>query len=360
MVHFTPLRVQSLLGALLVVLLLKASLALSAEDGRRAVEVARYGISVRVPQAWNLIDWGHDDKAFVLRLPQDAGSSVGFVACELGVAPESLEEYQKRQEASDALEQKKDHPARKLTENRIEPLDPKIFSKDASEKLGRLLMSVWENDREDGARWYEVRTRVIHDGTLYTFVLSTDEAHFAAYRLDFDEMLASSKFSPPETGLRRMPGGFWMQRDFRFALQLPAGWQPAFGPSDKVLFFATGAVHEVFTDNLLVLASPPQPLDLKQLRETLPGEIRKLDAQAQVPQCQIVPQGATAALETVIHTQRGEFEITILERRFRSQQRNYEVRFTCETSEYKKIEKALRQALDTFVEVAPDAPRRDA
>ena len=50
------------------------------DDGLRDVVAERYGIQVRVPQAWHLIAWSRDDKAFVLKLPQDEGSSVGWAA----------------------------------------------------------------------------------------------------------------------------------------------------------------------------------------------------------------------------------------------------------------------------------------
>ena len=41
-----------------------------ADDGLRKVDARRYGIQVRVPQAWTLIDWETHEKAFVLRLPR--------------------------------------------------------------------------------------------------------------------------------------------------------------------------------------------------------------------------------------------------------------------------------------------------
>jgi hypothetical protein len=328
----------------------------AADDGRRAVEVKRYGIKVRVPQAWRLITWGRDDQAFVLKLPQDPGSKSGYVKCELGIAPENLKDYLARQQASEA-QAKDEADGRKLLENRLEPIDEKKFGKELA-RLGERLFSVWEVDSPT-EHVFEMRTRVISDGTLYTFSMATDEAHFEAYRLDFEEMFASSIFSPPEMGLRRMPGGYWMQRDYRFAMRLPEGWKPAFGPNDKVLFFATGTSHGAFTDNLLVLASPVRELKFEELKESLPGEVAKVDPQAKVT-CQTVPQGGTAALETVIETKRGQFNITVLERRFRSNLRNYEVKFTCETSEFKKVEADLRKALDTFIEVVEDANRAEA
>jgi hypothetical protein len=338
----------------------------AADDGRRAVEVKRYGIHVRVPQAWRLIGWARDEQAFALKLPQDSPSRSGFVTCRLGVAPEGLEEYLKRLERPDVAPPgspestlTSDGDKRTLRENRIEPLDAARFGKPLAEALVQRLVTIWEIESPTGEHSYEIVTRVIHDGTLYTFTLATDEAHYDAYRLDFEDMLASAVFSPPETGLRKMPGGFWMQRDFRFALRLPADWKPAFGPSDKVLFFATGKTHQVFTDNLLVLASPVHPLDLEQLKATLPEQIAKADEHARV-ECRIVPQGGTAALETVIHTVRGSLNVAIIERRFVSRQRNYEVKFTCEASEFEKIEAALRTSLDSFVEVLDEPPRSEA
>ena len=84
--------------------------------------------------------------------------------------------------------------------------------------------------RSEGT-WFETRVCLVSHQTLYTFTLTTDEAHYESYRLDFEDMLQSAQFSPPETGLQRLPGGYWLQREYRFALQLPEGWQPAFAGS---------------------------------------------------------------------------------------------------------------------------------
>src|SRR5689334_5548072 len=73
----------------------------AAEDGKRAVDVPRFGVHVRVPQAWDLVDWSRDDTAFVVDLPQDANSPVGHVTCTIAVAPENLEVYRDRFAAED-------------------------------------------------------------------------------------------------------------------------------------------------------------------------------------------------------------------------------------------------------------------
>jgi len=327
-----------------------------ATDGRREVNVERYGIRVRTPQAWQLISWGEEDRAFVLRLPQEADSPVGYVACELGVAPDSLEAFLARQREDDEAERQRPQPRFELTRNALEPIDAAEYGEELASQLGQRLVSEWTHRGDDGSRWYERRVRVISDDTLYTFILATDEAHYEAYRLDFEEMLVGARFTPPQTGVRRMPGGFWMQQEYRFALRLPDGWKPAFGPSDKALFFATGASHDAFTDNLLVLASPAAPLALEELRTALPDAIRAEDSRAEVSS-RVVAQGEGQALETVIHTRRGELRISILERRFQGKDRNYEVKFTCQTEEFGRIEEALRQALDSFREAPEASPK---
>ena len=277
---------------------------------------------------------------------------MGYVSCELGIAPERLEDFRKRH-ADEAAAEPVESASRTLTRNDVEPLDEATYGREFAENLGERLVTEWEYCDEKGQRWYEVRLRVVHACTLYTFTLASDEAHFAAYKLDFDEMFASARFSPPHTGLQRLDGGYWMQRQFRFAMKLPADWKPAFGPSDKALFFATGATHDLFTDHLLVLASRAKPLDLKALQSSLRAEIMRTDPQAQVT-CELVEQGAVTALETVIQTRRDDVDVTILERRFGSDLRNYEVKFTCERGEFERLRDRLRKSLDSFVEVAED------
>jgi len=350
-------KLRLLVAAALLAVLAAPARAERPGEGLRFIAVKRFGVTVQAPLAWNLIDWGQDDRAFVLRLPQDDRTVNGFVSCELAMAPEKLEEFQKRIEQSAAAEQKQAHPERRLTLNQVAPLDPKRFGEERTKQLVRRLDSLWEYTVGNRTS-YELITRLIAGDLLYTFTLRSDQAHFDAYRADFEEMLASAKIVPPETGLRRMPGGLWMQRDFRFALRLPEEWRPAFGPNDKALFFATGKKHEVFTDNLIVLATPSKPLELEKLRDGLPREIAAQDPHAQV-ESRLVKQGAEPALETVIRTKRGGLAVVILERRFRGPTRNYEVKFTCEAAEFKRLEADLRKSLDSFVEVS-DEPHHDA
>lgn len=327
-----------------------------ADDGKRAVDVPRYGVHVRVPQAWDLVDWSRDDTAFVCDVPQDRNSPVGHASCKITVAPENLEAYQKQfaaeGKAAFDVPVTKTTPQRTLLRNDIEKLDLATTRAELVEKFGRSLTTDWEYVNFDGVRWYERRVLLIGDGMLYTFMLDSDESHYDAYLPDFDDMVAAARIKPLETGLARAEDGYWLQREYHFALKLPPGWRPAFSPDNRTLFYAAGAAHGVFSDHLTVLASPSKPLDLEQMRDEMPGDVKRLDADAQVS-CKLVPQGAVTALETRIETKRGPTHITILERRFRTKTRNYEVKIMCESDAFNEREAELRATLDGFVELPP-------
>lgn len=333
------------------------------DNNTRAVNVDKYGVTCRVPQAWRLVGWAQDDAAFVLRLPQEKDSHPGVVACELSLAPSSLDEFKKRHQAADDAEQKraaekKTEPRRTLKENTISKLDPKQFNAERTKGWSDRLDTMWEMTREDGAKNYELRTRVIRDDVLYTFVLESDGEHFEAYRLDFEEMLATVKLTTPDTGLQKMPSGYWLQKAMKFALELPDGWKPAFAPNDKVVFFAKGTTHEVFTDNLLVLASEKKALDFDQLKGAMQQQLAVTHPAAKLEQ-KVVRFGPTGteALETTIHFKQGPFELSILEWRFTGPSRNYELKFTTTTKKFEANAAALRKSLESFVEVADEEPK---
>ncbi len=333
------------------------------DNNTRAVNVEKYGVSCRVPQAWRLVGWAQDDAAFVLRLPQEKESHEGVVACELSLAPSSLDEFKKRHQAADEAEQKratekKTEPRLTLKENAISKLDAKKFNTERTKGWSDRLDTMWEVPREDGAKNYELRTRIIRDDVLYTFVLESDGEHFEAYRLDFEEMLATVKLTAPDTGLQKMPSGYWLQKAYKFALELPDGWKPAFGPNDKVIFFAKGKTHEVFTDNLLVLASEKKALDFEQLKTSMQQQLAVTHPAAKLEQkvVRFGPAGAEA-LETAIHFKQGPFELSILEWRFTGPSRNYEMKFTTTTKEFDASAAAFRKSLESFVEVADEEPK---
>ncbi len=339
----------------------------AAEDGLRTVDAHRFGIVVRCPAAWKLTVWTRDNNAFVLGLPQEDGSPPGSVSCTLGIAPETLaavekqvtaeRESQPEKAAANAKPADDKTPRRKRLQAQVTDISAEKFGAAQAKKLARRFDAEWQLVDARGRISFECQTSLISEGTLYTFRLVSDEEHFEAYRLDFQEMLQSAQFSAPETGLQQLDGGYWLQREFRFALRLPDGWRPAFGPDEKALLFATGKHRDTITDQLQISASAVQPLDLEKLRDTLPASITAADSHAKAT-CKIVAQGAGAALETMIETQPGETAVITLERRFKGTAHNYEIRVKCEAAEFKKQESALRKTLDSFREVA-ETPQKE-
>ena len=59
-------------------------------------EAPKYGVTTRIPKDWPLAVREKEDRVFVAIIPQDDPDRPGVAACELGLAPESLEEYRTR------------------------------------------------------------------------------------------------------------------------------------------------------------------------------------------------------------------------------------------------------------------------
>jgi hypothetical protein len=187
--------------------------------------------------------------------------------------------------------------------------------------------------------------------------LLTDEEHYDAYRADFDDLFATARFSQPTSGVAPLPGGFWMQRDYSFALWLPAGFQPAFAARGKVLLSASRpADKDSGPAELVVVGATGPPQDLEALKDMLPGEIIELDPDARVARCQFVPQGKSRALETVVHTDRVDQKVTIISRRFRGHTRNYELRATLPSEQFEQYEPRWQRAAESFREVIVQEP----
>jgi hypothetical protein len=318
----------------------------------REVVVESYGVRVQVPTAWQVIGESHDERAFLAQTAESGAADVCYLACELGIAPAGLEEFQSRHQAADKREQQRESPRRTLASSDLYVWAAVPVDMPPDEERERLDCEWAFAPRGGAPAVIERRSYLVRNGSLYTFVLTGPEVAFAANEKNFEAMVRSARFTPADTGLQRLPDGYWMQREYRFAMKLPEDWRPAFAPNDHALFFATGPTQEVFTDNLIVLASPSRRLNLKKIQQTFPDQLRKEDDAIEIEHCEIVRQDGVEVLETLIHTKRGPFEISILERRFEGERRNYEVKFTCTTAEFRKHREALYEALDTFRELA--------
>src|SRR4051812_32599074 len=65
-----------------------------------AFESPRYVLRVALPADWKVLIREEEDRVFVARIDQADPERPGVAACELGLAPENLEEYRTRIEGN--------------------------------------------------------------------------------------------------------------------------------------------------------------------------------------------------------------------------------------------------------------------
>jgi hypothetical protein len=321
--------------------------ALSAEPAApQRFEAPKYGVKATIPADWSIAAREEGDRVFVALVPQADPDRPGVVACELGLAPESLDEYRTR---IDGNAKRGRRPGATLARNEV------VKEKGRADRLE----SLWEFRPASGGLWRELSVRVIANRQMYTFILNVDDAAYPKARPAFDALVGSAEFSPPNTGadLLTPKSNRWVQREFRFAIDLPEGWRPALAPSEVALLFANGPAKGVWSDNLLVLAQPHRPTDLKALARELPDRLRGEEPNCEVLSCKVIARpGGGEALETVVRTRRGPFSMTVLEHRFRGDRFDYEVKFTLESQRFDALLPAMKKSLESFTEVPGDVP----
>jgi hypothetical protein len=307
-------------------------------------EAPKYGVTTRIPRAWTLAEHEREDRIFVAVIPQKEFDRPGIAACELGLAPETLDDYRTR---IDATARRAGRPGGKLATNRV-----------IDDAQGKCLETIWEFHPNSGGFWREVSIRKIAHRQLYTFILNVEDSVYAAARPAFDALVTATRFSAPNTGadlLLKEPNR-WIQREYKFAVDLPEGWSPVLAPSEVALLFASGPPHGVWSDNLLVLAHPHGKLNLRDLARELPERLRAEDPGCEILSCKAVAQGPLEALETVVRTRRGPFSMTVIERRFRGGRFDYEVKYTVESQRFDQLAPRFRQSFESFREFPAQVP----
>jgi hypothetical protein len=307
-------------------------------------EAPKYGLATKIPKAWPLAVREKEDRVFVALIAQDDPDRPGVAACELGLAPSSLDEYRTR---IDRNARDRGRPNGKLALNEIVKTDK-----------GERLETVWEFHPPAGGFWREVVVRTTANRQLYTFTLNVEDAVYATARPAFDALIAATTFMPPNTGadLLIKSANRWVQREYKFTLDLPEGWSPALAPSEVALLFANGPAHGVWSDNVLVLAHAPGKSTLEEQAKELPALLKREDPNCELVSCRVVPQGKIEALETVVRTNRGPFSMTVIERKFRGDRFDYEVKYTLETKRFEPLAPTLRKSLDSFHELPGVVP----
>ena len=223
---------------------------------------------------------------------------------------------------------------------------------------GERLETVWEFHPSSGGFWHEVNVRIIAHRQLFSFILNVEDTRYATARPAFDALVAGTKFSPPNTGadLLSKASNRWVQREYKFALDLPEGWSPVLAPSEVALLFADGPAHGVWSDNVLVLAHPRGKANLNEQANELPGLLKQEDPNCEILSCKVITQGKSAALETVVRTRRGPFSMTVIERGFPGTRFDYEVKYTLESKRFDAMAPTHRKSLDSFRELPGPAP----
>jgi hypothetical protein len=307
-------------------------------------ESTRFGLTTKIPKDWSIAVREEEDRIFVAIIPQKDFDRPGVAACELALAPEALDDYRTR---IDTNAKRNGRPNGKLAINRLIK-DPR----------GDRLETIWEFHPEKGGFWREVSIRVIANRQLYTFILSVEDLTYAKVRPSFDALVSETRFSAPDTGadLLAKASNRWIQREYRFALDLPETWAPVLAPSEVALLFANGPPHGVWSDNLLVLAHPHLGADLMELARRLPDDLRREDPTCEVISCQVIGQDKLQALETVVRTRRGPFSMTVIERRLRGVRFDYEVKYTVESQRFDELAPKFRRSFESFREAPGTVP----
>ncbi len=304
---------------------------------------AKYGVKIELPASWELAVREEDDRVFVAVIPQKDPARPGVLACELGLAPETLDEYRTR---LDANAKRKGPNGGTLVKNEV-----------VKTAAGEQLETLREFRPAFGGLWRELAVRRVANRQLYTFTLNVDEETYKTTRPIVDDLLSRLSFTQPNTGTDKSGPTRWTQREFRFALDLPEGWSPVLAPSEVALFYANAPAKGIWSDNVLVIAHPHRKLDLHQLATTLPDALRQAEPDCEVLDCKIVKQGGADALETIVRTKRGPFSMTILERRFKGERFDYEVKYTVESKRFDELFPKIRKSLDSFSELPGEVPR---
>src|SRR5687767_12980895 len=78
-------------------------------------EAPKYGLSTVLPATWPIAVREEEDRIFVALVPQADPDRPGVGACELGLAPETLDEYRTRIDAN----ARRAGPGRRLVRNEV-------------------------------------------------------------------------------------------------------------------------------------------------------------------------------------------------------------------------------------------------
>jgi hypothetical protein len=319
------------------------------QSGTEEFVSEKYGLKTRLPKAWPLLAREKNEYVFVCEIPQAKfPDRPGIMACELAMAPESLDEYRTRIDAN----AKRGGRKGSLVKNEV---------KGGMEGgLPERLESVWEFRLPTGEVWHEITVRVIRGRHLYSYVLNIENDMLQSARGRFDRTIAATAYSPPDAGARVVEGAKtnrFMQTEFHFVVDLPEGWAPLLAPNEIAILYANGKPKGIWADNMLVLARKPVREDYEKLSRTLAAELEAAEPGCKVKSCEVIrTKSGDPALQTEVEVRRGPFSMTILEWRFAGKRMNYELKFTVMSENYDKLKAEMVHCFESFQELPDEKP----
>ena len=274
-------------------------------------------------------------------------SGPGVAACELGLAPENLDEYRTR---IDGNARRNGRPGGKLARNEV-----------VKEPEGDGSRSVWEFRPEAGGFWRERERpdrREPADVHIHAQRRRCDLCQGPARLRRPDRR--GTEFSPPNTGAdlldrSRRTAGSSASSSSRSTC--PAAGARARAQRGRPLLRQRPGARHLVRQRPGPGACPPRRSTSSELARNVPDQLRQVE-----PNCEVlVVQGRHArqgrdVLETVVRTRRGPFSMTVLERRFRGERFDYEVKYTVESKRFDELAPTFRKSLDSFREAPGDVP----
>ena len=146
----------------------------SRRDEATTLSNKEYGIEVEVPASWKLVSKAVEAMVFGFSIPNDDPTLEAGVKCEIGPAPETLDEYRTR---IDRRAERQKVPGVSLKQNEVVKTD-----------TGERLVTEWNYEPKDRPIVHDFEVRVIRNDQLYIFTLRAPGPLFPVLRPQFESL----------------------------------------------------------------------------------------------------------------------------------------------------------------------------
>ena len=266
--------------------------------------------------------------------PPDRLPAAGVAACELGLAPESLDEYRTR---IDANAKRNGRPERQA---RDQPDHQGPARRSARDGLGipsRLRRPLARGERPGHRQPAALHLHPQRRG----FDLCEGPAGLRRAGRG-DQVLAPEHRRRPALEAAPTAGS---SASTSSPSTCPTAGAPCSRPARSPSSSPTGRPTASGPTTSWSWPMPIATLDLAELARELPDQLRRRSPSCEVLSCEVVHQGKVQALETVVRTRRGPFSMTVIERRFRGERFDYEVKYTVESKRFDELVPGFPQEL---------------